>query len=424
MKRIITLSMAAAENPTWETVQARIKWLMADKSKDYDDIVASRQRVYRQPGFVAAMSDIMALQDPEIRARNLLGPEEYGAITAPTLVLWTSDDPTADVTEGRRMASMIPGARFEVMPGCGHWPQYEDRQDVQPAAPRLPVGPMMSMEQRAGCRHRRGAGPVGLTLANILGLQGVRTLVVDERRHSHRLSARRRPRRRGAAHLPVDRSCRPRPAAHRAQPDPAVLRRQPPPACRNGAARRAFRLAETQRLRPTDWSTPNYCVGLDRFDHVQVALGPSDGKLHGDRRRCDGRVRRRTRRPCMRARYVVGCDGGRSATRRLMGVSFDGTTSSTRWLVVDCANDPLGHPNSEVGADPARPYVSISIAHGIRRFEFMIHGDESDEAGRGSGVRQADARAAGPASGARRHHPAPGLHPPLAHRGRIPQGHA
>lgn len=126
MQRIITLSMAAAENPSWETVQARIKWLMADKSKNYDDLVASRQRVYRQPGFVSAMRDIMALQDPEIRARNLLGPAEYGAITAPTLVLWTSDDPTADVTEGRRIASMIPGARFELMPGCGHWPQYED----------------------------------------------------------------------------------------------------------------------------------------------------------------------------------------------------------------------------------------------------------------------------------------------------------
>jgi len=126
MKRIITLSMAAAENPDWDTVQARIKWLMADKSKGYDDIVASRQKVYQQPGFVSAMSDIMALQDPEIRARNLLGPAEYGAITAPTLVLWTSDDPTADVSEGRRISEMIPGARFEVMPGCGHWPQYED----------------------------------------------------------------------------------------------------------------------------------------------------------------------------------------------------------------------------------------------------------------------------------------------------------
>jgi 2-hydroxy-6-oxonona-2,4-dienedioate hydrolase len=126
MQRIVTLSMAAAENPSWETVQARIKWLMADKSKTYDDLVASRQRVYRQPNFVAAMRDIMALQNPQIRARNLLGPDEYGAITAPTLVLWTSDDPTADVTEGRRIASMIPGARFEVMSGCGHWPQYED----------------------------------------------------------------------------------------------------------------------------------------------------------------------------------------------------------------------------------------------------------------------------------------------------------
>ncbi|MDZ7886526.1 MAG: alpha/beta hydrolase [Mycobacterium sp.] len=126
MKRIITLSMAAAENPDWDTVQARITWLMADKSKGYDDIVASRQKVYQQPGFVAAMSNIMALQDPEIRARNLLGPAEYGAITAPTLVLWTSDDPTADVSEGRRISEMIPGARFEVMPGCGHWPQYED----------------------------------------------------------------------------------------------------------------------------------------------------------------------------------------------------------------------------------------------------------------------------------------------------------
>src|SRR6202020_1652782 len=126
MKRIITLSMAAAENPPWETVQARIKLLMADKSKDYDDLVASRQRVYRQPGFVSAMRDIMALQDPEIRARNILGPSDYGSITAPTLVLWTSHDPTADVTEGRRIASMIPGAAFEVMSGCGHWPQYED----------------------------------------------------------------------------------------------------------------------------------------------------------------------------------------------------------------------------------------------------------------------------------------------------------
>jgi 3-(3-hydroxy-phenyl)propionate hydroxylase len=34
----------------------------------------------------------------------------------------------------------------------------------------------------------------------------------------------------------------------------------------------------------------------------------------------------------------------------------------------------------DVGADPARPFVSVSIAHGIRRFEFMLHEHETDEA--------------------------------------------
>ena len=128
------------------------------------------------------------------------------------------------------------------------------------------------------------------------------------------------------------------------------------------------------------WSTPSCLRGLDRFEHVEVALGTADGVATPRRRRGHRRARRTTAaRKVVRARYVVGCDGGRSATRRLMGVSFEGTTSPTRWLVVDLANDPLGHPNSEVGADPARPYASISIAHGIRRFEFMIHADETDE---------------------------------------------
>ncbi len=102
-------------------------------------------------------------------------------------------------------------------------------------------------------------------------------------------------------------------------------------------------------------------VGLDRFDHVEVAW---NRQMESCTETDDGvTVEFADGQEPVHARYVVGCDGGRSATRRLMGVSFDGTTSSTRWLVIDCASDPLGHPNSEVGADPARPYVSISIAH-------------------------------------------------------------
>ncbi|WP_236978131.1 MULTISPECIES: bifunctional 3-(3-hydroxy-phenyl)propionate/3-hydroxycinnamic acid hydroxylase [Mycobacterium] len=222
-----------------------------------------------------------------------------------------------------------------------------------------------------------GAGPVGLTLANILGLQGVRTLVVEER-----VSLIDYPRGVGLD----DESLRTFQAiglVERVLPHTVpnqilrfydakrrVLAEMAPPDARFGWPKRngfVQPLVDAELLR-----------GLDRFDHVQVrwsspmaACVQDDGGVTVELGGSDGSF--------VRARYVVGCDGGRSMTRGMMGVSFDGTTSATRWLVVDIANDPLGHPNSEVGADPERPYASISIAHGIRRFEFMIHADETDE---------------------------------------------
>ncbi|MEB4207860.1 bifunctional 3-(3-hydroxy-phenyl)propionate/3-hydroxycinnamic acid hydroxylase [Mycobacterium sp. 94-17] len=227
-----------------------------------------------------------------------------------------------------------------------------------------------------------GAGPVGLTLANILGLQGIRTIVVDERNslidyprgvglddealrtfQSIGLAERVLP------HTVPNQILRFVDAKRR------VLAEMAPPDARFGWPKRngfVQPLVDAELL-----------SGLDRFEHVRVWWGRpmtacregADGvtvELGGGAGN-DGDSSR------VRASYVVGSDGGRSMTRRVMGVSFDGTTSSTRWLVVDVANDPLGHPNSEVGADPERPYASISIAHGIRRFEFMIHADETDE---------------------------------------------
>lgn len=128
MERLKTLSLQAATDPSWNFIKARVEWLMADKSKAYDDLIATRQAIYSRPGMADAMKHNMVLQDMAVRLRNLLRPEDYARIAAPTLVLWTSHDPTASVAEGRRIASMIPGALFTVMEGCGHWPQFEDPQ--------------------------------------------------------------------------------------------------------------------------------------------------------------------------------------------------------------------------------------------------------------------------------------------------------
>ncbi len=223
-----------------------------------------------------------------------------------------------------------------------------------------------------------GAGPVGLTLANILGLQGVRTLLVDERDtlidYPRGVGLDDESLRTFQSIGLVDRVLPhtvPNQILRFFDGKRRVLAEMAPPDARFGWPKRngfVQPLVDAELL-----------AGLDRFDCVEVRWSRP---MTGCKETADGvtvELGGEGAGTTVRARYVVGCDGGRSMTRRVMGVSFDGTTSSTRWLVVDIANDPLGHPNSEVGADPERPYASISIAHGIRRFEFMIHADETDE---------------------------------------------
>jgi 2-hydroxy-6-oxonona-2,4-dienedioate hydrolase len=126
MQRIKTLTMAAVTDPEWDTVKARLEWLMADPATVTDDLIACRQAIYRAPGMLEAMPHILCLQEPEIRQRNNLTDAEWRAIAVPALVLWTDKDPTAAAEVGERLASLIPSAEFALMKGCGHWPQFED----------------------------------------------------------------------------------------------------------------------------------------------------------------------------------------------------------------------------------------------------------------------------------------------------------
>ncbi|CAN5327100.1 bifunctional 3-(3-hydroxy-phenyl)propionate/3-hydroxycinnamic acid hydroxylase [soil metagenome] len=221
-----------------------------------------------------------------------------------------------------------------------------------------------------------GAGPVGLTLANVLGLQGVRTLIAEEREtlidYPRGVGLDDESLRTFQSIGVVDRVLPhtvPNQILRFFDGNRRLLAEMAPPDARFGWPKRngfVQPLVDAELL-----------SGLARFDRVDVLWGHS---MVSCAEGVDGVTVQLSGQPePVTARYVIGCDGGRSATRRLMGVTFDGTTSATRWLVIDLANDPLGHPNSEVGADPVRPYASISIAHGIRRFEFMIHADESDE---------------------------------------------
>lgn len=129
MERIKKVSNAAADNPTWETVKTRLEFLMYDKSMVHDDLVECRRRIFMRPGYSDITRRILCLQEMDVRKRNLITNEQYGSISSPTLVLWTSHDPTATVEQGREIASMIPGSEFVVMDKCGHWPQFENAEE-------------------------------------------------------------------------------------------------------------------------------------------------------------------------------------------------------------------------------------------------------------------------------------------------------
>jgi 2-hydroxy-6-oxonona-2,4-dienedioate hydrolase len=128
MERLYTLSMEAAKDPSWERVKTRLEWLMADPTMVTDDLIKTRQAIFQQPEWLKGCEANMALQNLEIRKRNMLSDDHLKAINVPAMVLWTTKDPSGPVDEGRRIASLIPGAKLAVMENCGHWPQYEDTE--------------------------------------------------------------------------------------------------------------------------------------------------------------------------------------------------------------------------------------------------------------------------------------------------------
>jgi 2-hydroxy-6-oxonona-2,4-dienedioate hydrolase len=125
MERIYTLSMEAAKDPTWERVKARLEWLMADPRMVTDDLIRTRQMIFEQPQWPMACEMNMALQDLDIRRRNMLSDDDLRAIDAPSLVIWTTKDPSGPVAEGERISQLLPNGSLAVIDQAGHWPQYE-----------------------------------------------------------------------------------------------------------------------------------------------------------------------------------------------------------------------------------------------------------------------------------------------------------
>ena len=216
-----------------------------------------------------------------------------------------------------------------------------------------------------------GYGPTGATLANLLGQQGLRVVVLE----------------RDAVSPPLPRAVHFDGEVMRifetAGLAPALL-----PLIRPSGGMRYVNTSGVVMIErkpalgtgPHGWAN-NYLfhqpnlertlrTGAERFPHVEVFLSEEVTAIAQD---VEG-VQLTTKNRTIRARYAVGCDGARSLVRQAIGSGQHDLGLHQPWLVVDVQlQREVDLPEQTVQyCDPARPTTFVKVGGDRRRWEIML----------------------------------------------------
>ena len=224
-----------------------------------------------------------------------------------------------------------------------------------------------------------GAGPTGLTLANLLGVYGIECVVIE--------------RKAATVHEPRavsidDESLRTMQAAgiveevfaqtvsgygsdYHSASGTCFARVQPTGQPYGYPRRNAFRQPILER---------QLHEALARFPHVATAFEHDLLSFDQDAEHVTLRVQRSDDSEAeIACDYLIGCDGASSATRRAIGTTLGGSSFGERWLIVDLENSPTASRHTKVFCSPERPCIALPGPNQTRRYEFYLHPQERDE---------------------------------------------
>nr|WP_315430936.1 bifunctional 3-(3-hydroxy-phenyl)propionate/3-hydroxycinnamic acid hydroxylase [uncultured Albidiferax sp.] len=227
-----------------------------------------------------------------------------------------------------------------------------------------------------------GAGPTGLILANLLGQQGVKTLVIERN-----TSTVGEPR----AVTIDDESLRTVQACGLiAEVLPHVVQGY-------GVHYYSWRSKEFARIEP---QTNEYGFskrnafrqqvlvgqlheGLQRFSHTAVWFGHTLEQFRDEGENGEAvhlQLIHQGETKHITCQWLVACDGGRSSVREQLGIALTGSTYDEKWLIVDLLERDSAFRHTRTYCDPARPAIRLPGPHGTLRYEFMLHpGEDPDE---------------------------------------------
>ncbi|MDZ4044325.1 MAG: bifunctional 3-(3-hydroxy-phenyl)propionate/3-hydroxycinnamic acid hydroxylase [Rhodoglobus sp.] len=223
-----------------------------------------------------------------------------------------------------------------------------------------------------------GAGPAGVTLANLLGSHGLSVVILDRE-----ASVVDEPRAVGID----DEALRTLQGFGMAEPVLDAAVRNAPIRYYDSRGRVLAHVAPTAR--PFGWPRRNLFfqpnlertlrASLDRYPTVRLLTSCEATSLDQDAEGVTVTASLGAETVRIRAQYAVGADGGKSFVRRAVGIELEGNTAPMKWLVVDVAEDTWDAPYSAVYTSPRRPSMTIPLPGGYRRFEFkVLNGEDAD----------------------------------------------
>ncbi len=231
-----------------------------------------------------------------------------------------------------------------------------------------------------------GRGPVGATLANLLGLCGVRTLVLEREARAYHL-----PR---AVHFD-DECMRVFQTIGLAEATLPHVILSPGMRFVDADGRLILDWPRSQDPTPMGWHLSYrfhqpelediLISGLQRWPQVELRnccdVFALDQDERGVRVRFENLLSGQLSE--VRAAYVIGCDGARSLVRRFIGSGMDDLGFHERWLVIDAL---LKRERPDLGdhsiqhCDPRRPATYIRGTGNRRRWEITVRPDEDAQA--------------------------------------------
>jgi pimeloyl-ACP methyl ester carboxylesterase len=114
-------------------IRRRLEWLVFDKSTMTDEMVQVRLKVYSQPGMTDTMIKVMRTVLQMNRAA--FGDVDYydhtlAKLKCPALVIWTDHNPGKSYAAVKPAIDAIPRKEVHLLNGAGHWPQWEQPDEV------------------------------------------------------------------------------------------------------------------------------------------------------------------------------------------------------------------------------------------------------------------------------------------------------